>query len=207
LAQGVAEGLGLELPPAMPLVLAKPAKPEVKISSALSLFARPGDGSVKTRRVAILVADGVESESLTQLHTTLAGAGAVPRFVGIRLGRVTATTGDALNVEVSMEAAPPVLWDALVLPDGPDAITALRADGHTFEFIKDQFRHCKPILALGAATTLLDEAGIPPALASGQPDPGVLRFDSTKISAATTAFITAIGKHRAFERQMDPPPV
>ncbi len=207
LAQGVAAGLGMQLPPAMPPVLAKPAKPEVRVSSALSLFARPGDGSVKTRRVAILVADGVESESLAQLHTTLAGAGAVPRFVGIRLGRVAALAGDALDVEVSMEAAPSVLWDALVLPDGSDAVAALSAAGHTIEFIKDQFRHCKPILALGAATALLEQAGIAPALPSGKEDPGVLRFDSAKISAASAALMAAIGKHRAFERQMDPPPV
>ena len=32
--------------------------PEVTASPALSLFARPGDGSIRTRRVAILVADG-----------------------------------------------------------------------------------------------------------------------------------------------------
>ena len=60
-------------------------------------------------------------------------------------------SGDPIEVDVSLEAAPAVLYDALVLPDGADAINALRADGRTLEFIKDQYRHCKPILALGAS--------------------------------------------------------
>ena len=34
-------------------------KPEVTQSKALSLFARPGDGSIRARRIAIIVADGV----------------------------------------------------------------------------------------------------------------------------------------------------
>ena len=34
-------------------------------------------------------------------------------------------------------------------------MAALAQDGHTMEFIKDQFRHCKTILALGASQLLL----------------------------------------------------
>jgi len=207
LAQGVADGLGIEMPTPMPPVLAKVAKPEVTVSSALSLFARPGDGSVKTRRIAILVANGVEGASLTALHTTLSGAGAVPRFVGPRLGKIVAADGDALDVEVSMEAAPSVLFDALVLPDGDEATAALAADGHTMEFIKDQYRHCKPMLILGSSASLLEAAGVPSALPSGDKDPGLLAFDAADISKAAAAFMAAIGKHRAFARQMDPPPV
>ena len=71
------------------------------------------------------------------------------------LGSVQPAAGDAIEVDVSLEAAPAVLYDALVLPDGDEAIAALRADGRTLEFIKDQYRHCKPILALGAGEQLL----------------------------------------------------
>ena len=154
LAQGVAEGLGIEVPKPMPMVVPKIAKPEVKASTPLSLFARPGDGSVKTRRIAILVANGVDAPSLMALHTTLGGAGAVPRFVGTRLGTVTGAEGETIDVEVSMEAAPSVLFDALVIPDGADAIEALGQEGHALEFVKEQYRHCKPILSLGAGARL-----------------------------------------------------
>jgi len=209
LAQGVAAGLGLEMPAPMPKVLDKVAKPEVKTSSALSLLARPGDGSVKTRRVAILVANGIDA-SIAALHTTLGGAGAVPRFVGARLGRIESSSGESFDVEVTLEAAPSVLFDALVLPDGPEAADALSNEGHALEFIKDQYRHCKPILVLGASSELLAKAGIPAELPGGGDDPGLLRFDvadAAGMSKATVAFMAAIGKHRFFERQTDPPRV
>lgn len=205
LAEGVAAGLGIDVPAPMPTVVPKIAKPEVEISKPLSLFARPGDGSIKTRRIAILVANGVDAASLSALHTTLAGAGAVPRFVGTRLGNVAGTDDEEIAVEVTLEAAPAVLFDALVIPDGTEAIEALSQVGHALEFVKDQYRHCKPILTLGSGTDLLATAQIPDALPSGEHDPGMLHFESTDIDAAIAAFAAAIGKHRHFERQTDPP--
>ena len=108
-------------------------------------------------------------------------------------------------MDVSLEAAPAVLYDALVLPDGAEAISALRADGRTLEFIKDQYRHCKPILALGAGEQLLAACGIDAALPDGQPDPGLII--ASDASAATDDFIAAIAKHRHFARETDPPRV
>ena len=72
-----------------------------------------------------------------------------------RSGRCSLTQATPIEVDVSLEAAPAVLYDALVLSDGSEAINALRTDGRTLEFIKDQYRHCKPILALGASEQLL----------------------------------------------------
>ena len=60
LAAAVAEGLRMDLPEPMPRVLEKPPAPEVTVSPPLSLMARPGDGGIRSRKVAILVADGVE---------------------------------------------------------------------------------------------------------------------------------------------------
>ena len=54
----VAEGLGIEVPKAQPAARPRNMKPEVKTSPALSLFARPGDGSIRTRNIALLVAHG-----------------------------------------------------------------------------------------------------------------------------------------------------
>jgi hypothetical protein len=41
-----------------------------------------------TRRIAVLVADGVPGADLKALHEGLAAQGAVPRFVSARLGTV-----------------------------------------------------------------------------------------------------------------------
>jgi catalase len=204
LAEKVAAGLGISpMPAPMPKVLTRDVSPEVSKSPALSLFARPGDGSIRTRRVAILLADGCEGDALVALAERLTSAGAVPRFVATTLGSVQPATGDAIEIDVSFEAAPAVLYDALVLPDGADAVEALRADGRTLEFIKDQYRHCKPILAAGASRALLDACGIDPALPDGRPDTGIVVGDDS--DAAADAFIAALAKHRHFARETDPP--
>jgi catalase len=206
LAQAVADGLGIrEMPAPMPKVMTRNVTPEVSVSPALSLFARPGDGSIRTRRVAILVADGCEGAPLTELADRLARACAVPRFVSTTLGSIQPASGDAIEIDVSLEAAPAVLYDALVLPDGTAAINTLRGDGRTLEFIKDQYRHCKSILALGAGKQLLDGCGIDTSLPNGQPDPGLIV--ATDAGAATHDFIAAIAKHRHFSRETDPPRV
>jgi catalase len=103
-----------------------------------------------------------------------------------------------------MSAAPSVLFDGLVLPDGERAIQRLAADGRALEFLKDQYRHCKPILALGAATGLLGKASIPNTLPSGQPVPGIVIGQSNGRGAAD-AFISALAQHRHFGRETDPP--
>jgi catalase len=84
-------------------------------------------------------------------------------------------------------------------------VKSLSMEGHALEFIKDQYRHCKPMLVLGASSELVDKAGIPSTLPGGSADPGVLRFAATDMSKAAVAFMAAIGKHRFFERQTDPP--
>jgi catalase len=207
LAQSVADGLGIEVPQPLPRLLARVPKPEVDTSSALSLFARPGEGGISTRRIAMLVADGFEGSAYTALHERLLAEGAVPRYVGARLGVVETSDGDKVDVEITMEAAPSAVWDAIVLPDGEGALTELASEGHALEFIRDQYRHCKVILSLGEQSTLLSAAGVPTQLVSGEADPGLLEHPSDDVDGALTRFVSALGKHRHWERQTDPPRV
>ncbi|MGJ7509596.1 catalase [Variovorax sp. GT1P44] len=207
LAQKVADGLGMKLPNGLPKALAVPTPPEVMSSPALSLMARPGDGSVRTRKVALLVADGVDGDALAAIQKALLDAGAVGRLVGPRIGPFTTASGQQMEADASMENEPGFLFDALVLPDGKKGVETLAADGHTEEFVKDQFRHCKTILALGASGALLDAAKVPPTLPSGEPDPGLLRHEGADLQATIDAFIGALAKHRHPVRDTDPPRV
>jgi catalase len=197
LARKVAEGLGIEVPEPQAAVQPRNMKPEVKVSPALSLMARPGDGSIRTRSIALLVADGVAGAPLEALHRKLADEGAVPRFVGVRLGTVRSEDGRDIDVEVTFETAPSVVFDAVVIPDGVAGVRALAALGHAVEFVKDQYRHCKTILALGAGAQLLQKANIT------KDDAGILKRVDAPGSAAP--FMAAVAKHRHFERQTDPP--
>jgi catalase len=199
LAQQVADGLGVDVPKPQTALRPVNKKAEVRLSPTLSLLARPGDGGIETRRIALLVADGVDAGSLNELHASLTDAGAVPRFIGPKLGNI-----GGIDIEMTLETAPAVLFDAMVIPDG-DAAAVLAEIGQALEFVKDQYRHCKPILVLGAGVQLLEAAGIPDALPDGGEDPGLLR--ATDVDDAFKAFKMAIAKHRHFERQTDPPRV
>ncbi len=205
LAKALAAELGMELPKPMPRAIKNPPAPEVKVSPALSLMALPGNGSIATRRVAILVADGVDGEAAQALHEGLAEQGAVPRYVGIRLGSVQTEAGDSLEAEVSLETMPSVLFDAVAVPGGKDASIRLGNVGHALEFIKDQYRHAKPILALGEAVALVESAGAPAKLPSGEPDTGMILAAHGRAAEALPAFIDAIARHRHHERETDPP--
>ena len=205
LATAVAEGLGLELPEPMPMALQTPVKPEVKLSPALSLKALPGDGGIRTRKVAIIIADGVEGESIAALQAALLDAGAVARLIGPHLGTFRTATGEAIEADASLENEPGFLFDALVLPDGAMAVEALATIGQTMEFVKDQYRHCKTILVLGASAMLLEKAGIAVNLPSGEEDPGIITAQASEGDSIAEAFILAMTKHRHTERDRDPP--
>ncbi|MBA3463168.1 MAG: catalase [Deltaproteobacteria bacterium] len=208
LAQALAAELGLpEMPPTMPRALKKPPAPEVDVSPALSLFARPGEGGIQTRRIAIFVADGIDGEAAETLHAGLAELGAVPRYIGPRLGAVTTEQGDTIEVEGTFETMPSVLFDAVAVPDGRAASKTLGNIGHAVEFLKDQYRHAKPILALGAGADLVENAGAPAMLPSGEPDPGMLVERDGTADDMLPAFVKAIARHRHHEREMDPPEV
>jgi catalase len=201
----VAAALGIEVPDAQPAVRPVNKRAEVRVSPTLSLRARPGSFGIRMRHIAILVADGVDALALHAMHEALAAEGAVPRFVGSRLGPVKAARGEDIDVEVTLETAPSVVFDAVIVPDGEAAIAELAHSGQALEFVKDQYRHCKPILALGVGRRLLEAAGIPPKLVNGSPDPGLLFADDA--AKAKREFIAALAKHRHFERQTDPPRV
>jgi catalase len=203
----IRERMVASLPDAMPRATKQVPKAEVTQSPALSLLALPGDGGIQTRKIAILIADGIESESITTLLGELTAAGAVPRLLASRLGTVRAVDGEDFEVDGTLENSPAVLFDAVVLPDGDEAVQILGRDGHSIEFVKDQYRHGKTILALGRSSVLLDQAGISTEGPDGQPDPGLLRQASVDSAEDAKSFIAAVGKHRHPERDRDPPAV
>ncbi|MBV8852678.1 MAG: catalase [Sinobacteraceae bacterium] len=206
LAQAVADGLGMtELPEPLPRMLQETAPPEIEESPSLSLLSRPGEVGIRTRRVALLVADGVDGTAALEMHQALSGQGAVPRFVGVLMGQVESVNGEGIEVEVSLEAAPSVLWDACVILDGEAASSTLASSGQALEFLKDQYRHCKTILALGTGASVLEAAGLARELPDGSSDPGLLVHEAGSHASAIPEFVEALTRHRHFERESDPP--
>jgi catalase len=203
----VAAELGMAVPRPMPRALKTPIKPELEVSPALSIFSQPGDGGIATRRVAIFVAPGIDGKGARALHAALTKRGAVPRYVGARLGTIETDADESLEVEVTFETMASVLFDAVAVPDGAAAAQLLAQVGQALEFLKDQYRHAKPMLALGAGASLLQRAGVPSTLPSGKPDPGLLVGVHRSMAAAIPDFLSAMEKHRHHARELDPPRV
>jgi catalase len=208
LAVPLAEALGIDLPPPMPRALELDAPPLVATSPALSLTHRPGEVGIATRKVAIVVADGVDGEMATSFHEGLRARGAVPRFVAERLGRVTSLSGEPIEIEATLETMPAVLWDAVIFPDGSGATEELAQRGHAAELVENHYRHAKPILVVGTAQALL-EAVLDPADVDADADEaqGVLRFEADAADDALEAFVVAMTAHRHYVRETDPPAI
>ena len=202
LAAAVATGLGMASPGAMPKALDPAVKPEVTVSPALSLTALPGDGGVRSRSVAILVDDGVDGKSLAVMTAALHAAGATAHLIAPRLGPVNSLNGDALEATRTLENSAPVLFDGLVLPDGTAGVKLLGSRVEVMDFISNQYRHGKTILALGVSKALLDRGGVEVTMKSGERDPGILTGDSANAEQAIKGFIMALGKHRHPEREV-----
>ncbi len=209
LAGTLAQDLGMQVPDPLPTAMKRPAAPEVESSAKLSLFARPGHGRIEGRRVAIMVADGVDGAFVEAAEAALVKLGAVPRILGARLGSATSDRGKTLEVDATLETTPAVLYDGLIVPGGRAAAQVLGNIGHAGEFIKDQYRHCKPILAVGAGCDLVANAGVPAKLINGDADPGLLLFPEKEKNDgdAISRFVDALAQHRHFARAMDPPAV
>jgi catalase len=200
LASQVAAGLGMALPDAMPRALAKPPTAEVSVSAPLSMFARPGVPGIDTRKVAIFVGDGVNADTVAALQSALLAQGATGRLVGHRVGQFTAADGSAVDADASFENEPSVLFDAVAVPDGEQAAKAWGLDGRACEFIKDQFRHCKTILAVGDAAAFVESTGV----LNDPADTGLIIRD-TADTGSIDAFLTAMAQHKHFARETDPP--
>ncbi|WP_203321828.1 catalase [Pseudoxanthomonas beigongshangi] len=203
LAAEVAAGLGMALPPAMPRALERPPAAEVTLSPALSLTARPGDGGIRSRRVAILATRGVRAKDVRALVEALGGRGAAVRVLGPHVGALETEEGETLDADASVENEPSVLFDALVLPAGEEAVALWSADGRVLEFVRDAWRHGKAILALGTASEVLSVAGID--IESNADDALVMAEFAGE--EALSRFVGAIAGHRNPERETDPPRV
>lgn len=201
LAQSVADMLGMALPEPMPRAVRQVPRPEVEQSPSLSLTARPGQAGVATRKIAILVAEGVDGAAVSAVAQALIQAGAVVRLVGQRIGPVATAEGDALDADASLDNQPSAVFDGAVVPGGGVAVDRWRQDGRALEFVRDTYRHGKTLLAMGEGADLLEAAGIDPAWR----DDGLV-VDQAPAQAATL-FIDSLARHRHPERETSPPRV
>jgi len=171
---------------------------------ALRMVGRPG-GSVKTRKVAILVADGVETTHLRRIQQDLVDAGALCKLIAPHLGTVSSASGRRLAVDHTFANMPSVMFDAVLIPGGGNSTAALCAMGEAVHFVLEAYKHCKTICAVNDGVQLLSTLGFShgknPDMVT-VPTAGVIIADARKVldGHISQDFMAAIALHRHWER-------
>ncbi|MFF2747761.1 catalase-related domain-containing protein [Kitasatospora sp. NPDC058048] len=166
-----------------------------RVSPALSLENLRGTG-IRTRKVAVLVAQGVDAAQVRAARTGLQAEGATVETLARHGGSVGGSNGQDVEVDRALATTASVLYDAVVVPDGTEDALVVNPDA--VRFVNEALRHGKPVAALGTGAALVRAAGAPGAehiagVALGGPDrqPGPLYWDD---------FVRLIEQHRFPQR-------
>lgn len=188
LAAAVAANLGLPAPK-KGTVQVKGSK--LTKSPALSQINHPGSVGIKGRKIALLVADGVDGADVDRLVKALEAQSARPLLLGPSSAPVKTGDGKALAVDASMEGMPSVLVDGVLVPAGKASLQALGESGLAKHYLLEAYKHLKAIGVAKDAKALLDKLGL-------KEDKGLLVGDDQK---AVDAFVKAVEGHRVWERE------
>ncbi|MDE1167520.1 MAG: catalase HPII [Pseudomonas sp.] len=187
LAARVAANLGLPAPKAGTVDTKSMTLKASPALSQLNLLS----GDIKTRKVAILVADGVDAKAIDALKAALAAEGAHAKVLGPTSAPVKTADGKSLPVDASAEGLPSVAFDAVWVPGGKASVQALSGNGVALHFLLEAYKHLKAIGASTDAKPLLDKLHL-------DADAGLVIGDDDK---TRKAFIAAIAKHRTWDRE------
>ena len=187
LARRVAQNLGLPVPKAGTVKVAKTSLERSPALSQANLL--PAD--IKTRKVAILAADGVDGAAIDAMKKALKAEGAHVKLLGPTSAPVKTADGKSLPVDASMEGLPSVAFDAVFVPGGAASIKALSGDGVALHYLLEAYKHLKAIALHGEAKQLLDVLKL-------EVDAGLLVGVDAKVFKA---FFAAIRQHRVWERE------
>ncbi len=210
LAKKVAAGLGMEVTkPEQPINHSFPAdgnpknfqpnfvKQSIEKSSPLSME-NTLKNSIKTRKIAMLATDGFNDSSFDSMKNALQGAGAVTKIVASHLGVIKSINGKEIKVDESFLTTSSVLFDAIYIPGGSESINALSKCPEVPDFIKQVFKHYKPIAVNGEGLDLFIASGSIKKLDNKMDEK--LFKEGIAINKTPADFIKQIAQHRFWNR-------
>jgi catalase len=215
LAELVSAGIGVAVPTG-PVVVppgTSPPGPEthnggIKRSAALSLEQQPKT-TIRTRKIAMLIQPGFDGDEAAAMQEILAAEGAIVEAIAPTLGPIAPDEGNPLDADKSLATASSVFYDAVFVPGG--AVAALAADGQARHFLREAFKHCKTIGAVGEAVRLLAACELPGLVLDTSDHGGGSGITAAQgvITARAgdaagefvNAFLAAIAMHRHWDRQ------
>ncbi|MFJ2482555.1 catalase HPII [Pseudomonas sp. NPDC087598] len=188
LAKRVAANLGLPAPSKGTVEVRKTSFDNSPSLSQANLLPE----NIKTRKVAILAANGVDGAAIDAMKKALAAEGAHAKLLGPTSAPVKTADGKTLPVDASMEGMPSVIFDAVFVPGGAASIKALSGDGVALHYLLEAYKHLKAIALHGDAKQLQD-------LLKLEADAGLLQ--GKDVPALTKPFFAAIRQHRVWDRE------
>jgi len=209
LADKVAAGLGLLVPRKAeePMnrsfgadtnpksVQPKKVKSSIEKSEALSME-NTIKNSIKTRKIAALIADGFDGDALDAMKKALEAKGAMLKTVAPKLGAIKSAKGKEVTADFSFLTAASVLFDAVYVPGGAASIEMLGGEADAYHFVNEAFRHCKAIAATGEGVDFVGDTFV----SRAKDDAGVILGEKTGKVAGD--FIAAIAQHRNWDREV-----
>jgi len=168
-------------------------------SEALSMANTVKDG-IKTRKIAFLIADGVDESSLSKMKKALTDKGAVIELIGTHQGTITTDKNTSVTVDESLLTTASVLYDAVFVPSGVSSVSALAEDADAIHFINEAYKHCKALSFANGAEAMLENTSFrtKSKKAAKEMEGVILENSSDKF---TEDFISAIANHRFWERE------
>ncbi len=160
LAQRVADGLAMDLPPASPT--AAPVL-DMDLSPALRIIRGPLEKhSLEGKTIGILIAEGTDVAALAKLTDAIAAEKGHALLIAPKVGKVPLSDGSAVAADAQLFGQPSVTVDACAVILSADATAKLRKEAAAVQWVMDAFGHLKAIGANEAARPLLDKAGVEP---------------------------------------------
>ena len=185
LAKRVAENLGLPAPTAGTVDVKEQT---LKDSPALSQMNLLVD-NIKGRKVAVLVADGVDEQAVESVKAALKAEGAHAKVLGPTSAPVKTAGGATLPVDASMEGLPSIAFDAVWIPGTDKSVKAMSTNGVALHYVLEAYKHLKAIGVSDQAKALIEQLKL-------EEDAGLLIGDGK-----VADFITAIKQHRVWARE------
>lgn len=119
---------------------------------------------LRTRTIAILATHGFEQSELLEPKKALELEGAKTEVVSLEAGTIRGwklkAWAQEIPVDLPIKMAQAARYDALLLPGGVMNPDRLRTEPLAVEFVREFFRHDKPVAAICHAPWLLIEAGV-----------------------------------------------
>ncbi len=171
-------------------------KPVVDKSAALSMEGTIKN-TIKSRKVAFLVANGVKDDSLNKMKKALVDKGATVKLISLKQGTIATEDGEQIPIDGSFLTDASVLYDAIYIPDGKKNVVALMTEPNAIHFINEAYKHCKAIATGPDASAFLKETSVKEIESKN------LNMEEAGVVTDGNAdkFIGCIAKHRFWKRE------